>query len=108
MSPSLVPIDLAVDRDGAPLGDSCVFSHVYTGDRQPTAAFLRHEMKQRSCDKPLIISDTTPTPFIAWGPATRATGRPQQLGIVVPPATEADRPRLAAYFTKLVDKDGTP
>jgi hypothetical protein len=67
--------------------------------------WLRWEMKQRNYNKAIIISDTTPSPFIAWGPATRATGNPNSLGIVVPPATEADRPRLAEFFTKLVDGD---
>jgi hypothetical protein len=69
------------------------------------AAWLRQEMRQRKYSKPLIISDTTPTPFIAWGPATRATGPQQSLGIVIQPATESDRPRLAAYFQKLIDND---
>lgn len=69
------------------------------------AGWLRQEMKQRKYSKPLIISDTTPTPFIAWGPATRATGPLQSLGIVIQPATESDRPRLAAYFQKLIDND---
>lgn len=72
---------------------------------EDTVAWLRHEMRRRKYDKPVVISDTTPTPFIAWGPATRKAGPPAQLGIVVPPATEADRPRLAAYFTKLIDGD---
>lgn len=67
--------------------------------------WLRWEMKQRLYDKPIVISDTTPAPFIAWGPATRATGPPISLGIIVSPATEADRPRLAAFFMKLVNGD---
>ena len=67
--------------------------------------WLRWEMKQRRYDKPIIISDTMPSSFIAWGPATKATGPPHSLGLLMPPATEADRPRLAAFFTKLVDGD---
>lgn len=68
-------------------------------------AWLRFEMSQRSFSKPVFISDTTPTPFIAWGPATRATGDPSTLGIVIPPAVEADRTRLASFFTQLVSGD---
>ena len=66
------------------------------------AAWLRWEMTQRGYTRPIVISDTSTTPFIAWGPATLCTGLPAQLGITVPPAVEADRCRLAAYFTSLV------
>jgi hypothetical protein len=72
---------------------------------EDTAEWLRYEMKLRKFDKPLVISDTTPAPFIAWGPATRATGPASTLGLVVQPAIESDRPRLAKFFTKLVDGD---
>lgn len=72
---------------------------------EDTAEWLRWEMKQRGYEKLLICSDTTPSPLIAWGPATRATGPVNTLGVVVPPATEQDRPRLATYFTKLIDGD---
>lgn len=72
---------------------------------EPIVAWLRWEMKQRGYRKPLIISDTAPAPLIAWGPATRATGPPRSLGLVLPPATEADRPRLARTFTALVEGD---
>jgi len=68
-------------------------------------SWLRWEMEQRGYERPIIISDTATTPFIAWGPATRCTGQPAQLGIVVPPAVEADRCRLAEYFTRLVSGD---
>ncbi len=66
------------------------------------AAWLRWEMAQRGYQRPIIISDTSTTPLIAWGPATLCTGLPAQLGLIVPPAIEADRCRLAAYFTSLV------
>jgi len=64
--------------------------------------WLAWEMRQRNYRKRVIISDTLPTSYIAWGPATTCKGNP--LGILIPPATEADRCRLAAFFTKLVDK----
>ena len=70
-------------------------------------AWLQYEMKRRNYDKPLVISDTTPVPLIAWGPATRVTNRAETQGVVVLPATEADRPRLAEYFKKLIDGDKT-
>lgn len=66
-------------------------------------AWLDYETLQRGYQKPIIISDTGSTPFIAWGPAT-VCDRPQnQMGRVVPPATETDRCRLADYFTLLVN-----
>ena len=71
------------------------------------AAWLRWEMAQRGYEREIIVSDTSTTPFIAWGPATRCTGLPAQLGLIVPPAVEADRCRLAEYFTALVAGDDT-
>jgi hypothetical protein len=70
-----------------------------------TVSWLRWEMAQRGYDRPIIVSDTATTPFIAWGPATRCTGSQDQLGLVIPPATEDDRCRLAAYFAQLVAGD---
>ncbi len=43
-----------------------------------------------------IISDTLPSPIIAWGWATTCTAPPDAAGVVLPPADEADRCRLAA------------
>ncbi|MCL5428222.1 MAG: hypothetical protein M1347_00255 [Chloroflexi bacterium] len=68
-------------------------------------AWLNYETNARGYQKPIIISDTGSTPFIAWGAAT-ACGKPaNQMGRLVPPATEADRCRLADYFTRLVNGD---
>ncbi|MBI5708843.1 MAG: hypothetical protein HZC42_00820 [Candidatus Eisenbacteria bacterium] len=69
------------------------------------ARWLRWETARRHYQKPLVISDTSPSPFIAWGPATVVAGPPGKRGVVVPPATEADRLRLAAYFRRLLDGD---
>jgi hypothetical protein len=70
---------------------------------EDNVAWLKWEMAQRKYTRPIYISDTTPTPFIGWGSATE----PKSLfkGIVVPPATEADRERLAPFFKKLIEKD---
>lgn len=68
-------------------------------------SWVNYEMAQRGYQKPIIISDTATTPFIAWGPATVCDRAPNQMGLIVYPATESDRCRLAAYFTKLVDGD---
>jgi len=72
---------------------------------EDTVAWRRWEMQQRGYSKPLVISDTAPTPFISWGPANTCNGAPSALGIMIPPAVEADRCRLAAFFTKLLDGD---
>jgi hypothetical protein len=67
--------------------------------------WLEWETGQRGYVRPVIISDVATSPMIAWGPATRC-GLPERLmGLIVPPAVEADRCRLAAYFTRLVDGD---
>ncbi|HPO12165.1 MAG TPA: hypothetical protein PLI09_01865 [Candidatus Hydrogenedentes bacterium] len=72
---------------------------------EATIQWLRYEMGARSYDKPLVISDTVPTPFIGWGPGTTCEGVVESLGIVLAPAVEADRCRLADYFTNLVNED---
>jgi hypothetical protein len=66
-------------------------------------AWLRYEMAQRKYTRPIIISDTTPNLLIGWGPATK--GGLGKQGLLTPPATEQDRPRLADYFQKLIDRD---
>lgn len=65
--------------------------------------WLSHEARLRGFRKPIVISDTASTPFVAWGPATVCDRRPGQMGLLVAPATEADRCRLAAYFRRLVE-----
>jgi len=65
--------------------------------------WVRYETGRRGYEKPVVISDTTPTSYVGWGPANRCTGRP--LGVIARPATEADRCRMAAYFTRLLDGD---
>lgn len=65
--------------------------------------WIAYETGLRGYDKPVVISDTTPTSYIGWGPADRCAGQP--LGIIASPATEGDRCRLAAYFTRLLDRD---
>jgi hypothetical protein len=65
--------------------------------------WLRYEMGRRKYTRPVVISDTTPTSYIGWGSATVTTGK--RRGTIAAPATEADRPRLAEFFRKLVNKD---
>ncbi|MBI5524736.1 MAG: hypothetical protein HY897_00225 [Deltaproteobacteria bacterium] len=72
---------------------------------EETVRWLEYEMGLRGYFKPLLISDTAPSPLISWGPATSCTGDPAKLGIIIPPAVEADRCRLADYFADLVDGD---
>ncbi len=65
--------------------------------------WLDYETAKRGYDKPVIISDTTPTPFAGFGAATKTTGN--NLAIMLPPATEADRAKLSDYFKKLISAD---
>jgi hypothetical protein len=67
---------------------------------EDTVAWLRYEMKQRDFVKPIMISDAGPNVLAGWGPATQVKG---PTGMVVPPATENDRPLLAEYFRLLID-----
>lgn len=70
-----------------------------------TVAWIKENTKDWKEPKPILISDTTPNGLVGWGPATIAKGDPAKLGMIIPPGTEADRPRLAAFFRKLVDAD---
>lgn len=65
--------------------------------------WLRYETGRRGYTKPVIISDTTPTSYAAWGGATSCTGL--ALAVMIPPAKETDRCRLAGYFSKMVAGD---
>lgn len=68
-----------------------------------TIKWLKYETRKRGYSKPIIISDTSPTPFVSYGQATACKG--PILGITVLPAKETDRCRLADYFNKILDKD---
>jgi hypothetical protein len=65
--------------------------------------WLNYETQNRGYSKPIIISDTLPTSFAGFGPATKCEG--DKLAILFPPASDEDRCRLAEYFQKLVDMD---
>ncbi len=65
--------------------------------------WLNYETSLRGYTKPIIISDTAPTSFAGMGSATRTQGN--SLAVMFPPATGADRSRLADYFNKLINND---
>lgn len=65
--------------------------------------WVKYETGRRGYTKPVIISDTMPTSYAGWGGATACKGL--ALAVMVPPARESDRCRLAAYFTKMVNGD---
>lgn len=65
--------------------------------------WVHYETGRRGYGKPIIISDTLPTSYAGWGGATSCRGF--GLAILVPPAKEEDRCRLASYFTRMVNGD---
>ena len=67
--------------------------------------WLKWEMTKRGYSKPLYISDTTPTPFIAWGNAVDCNLKTEQMGIIVPPFEEADRCKITSLMKKVMDGD---
>ena len=71
-----------------------------------TLAWLCWETDRCGYFKPIIVAESAPTPLVAWGSATRCNGAPHALGLVLPPAVEADRCRLAGFFRKLVSGRG--
>ena len=68
-----------------------------------TVRWLKYETDRRGYSKPIIISDTSPSPFVSYGRATGCTGL--FLGITIWPAKESDRCRVADYFNKILDND---
>ena len=80
------------------------------GDAQEissTVNWLKYEMSQRGYTKPIVIGDTAPSPLASWGPATVCNRSPTRMAIMIPPATEADRCRLAAFFGQLIGGNQT-
>ncbi len=75
------------------------------GEIEQIVRWLHYETGQRGYTKPIMISDTTPSPFMAWGPATRCDRPRAWMGQVIYPATEADRCRLATFFSQLTAGD---
>ncbi len=67
--------------------------------------WANYEMQRRGYSKPIVISDTSTNPYISFGQATNCTSLVK--GVVIYPATESDRCRLATYFTNLVNNDAT-
>ncbi|MBI5157004.1 MAG: hypothetical protein HZA58_03210 [Acidimicrobiia bacterium] len=82
-----------------------VHALAHPGEIEQLVRWLDWEMDQRGYDRPIIISDTSINPFVAFGPAIDCQRPPALMGIVIYPATEADRCRLAAYFTRALDGD---
>jgi hypothetical protein len=68
-----------------------------------TLAWLRWETDRRGYFKPIIVTQSAPAPLVGWGSATRCKGASHALGLVMPPASESDRCRLAGFFRELVN-----
>ena len=77
----------------------------YPLEIEDTIKWLNYEMGIRGYSKPVIISDTAVTPFMGWGPATDCERKIPKPGIIIFPAAEEDRCRLAEYFKKLIEGD---
>ncbi|MEK6973319.1 MAG: hypothetical protein AABW72_04750 [archaeon] len=75
----------------------------YPYETEDTIKWLNYEMEKRSYKKPVIISDTLVNGFIGWGIATKCTGT--GYGILIKPAINSDRCRLATYFKNLIAED---
>lgn len=75
------------------IGDPTEIDHIVT--------WANWEMQRRGYSKPILLSDTSTNPYIAWGQATDCTATVK--GAIVYPAVEADRCRLATYFQNLIN-----
>ncbi|MCI0543511.1 MAG: hypothetical protein L0Z49_03575, partial [Actinobacteria bacterium] len=77
----------------------------HPGEIEEMVAWLDWETAQRGYRKPIVISDTSPNPFVAFGPATMCDRPAGQMGFMFYPATEEDRCRIADYFGRVLDQD---
>jgi hypothetical protein len=64
--------------------------------------WLDYETGRRGYEKPVIVSDSAANPLLGWGPATECGEAPHRQALVLSPASEGDRCRLAAHFQALV------
>jgi hypothetical protein len=78
----------------------------HPGEIEQLVRWLNLEMDARGYRKPIIISDTSPNPFISYGPGNVCGLFANLMGVMVYPATEADRCRTADYFKRVLGKDG--
>lgn len=67
--------------------------------------WINYELQSRNYRKPIVISDTFITPLTGWGPSDTCVGNPNNLGLLVPPAVEADRCRIANFFNNLLNNN---
>lgn len=77
----------------------------HPGEIEQMVRWLDWETSQRGYEKPIIISDTSINPFISFGSAIVCDRPPNLMGLMVYPATEDDRCRLADYFNRVLDGD---
>jgi hypothetical protein len=82
-----------------------LYAHGDPSEFAAALTWLQGEMQARGVAKPVIVGSVLVTPFVAGGPATSCTLDPEVMGVILPPAREEDRCRLASYFQRLVRKD---
>lgn len=77
----------------------------HPGEIEQLVRWLKLETEARGYSKPIIISDTSPNPFISWGPGNVCNLFANLMGIMIYPATEDDRCRTAQYFQRVLQND---
>lgn len=82
-----------------------VHALAHPGEIEQMVRWLGWETGQRGYTRPIIISDTSINPFVAFGPAIDWDRVPQLMGLTFYPATEDDRCRIADYFSRVLDED---
>lgn len=82
-----------------------VHALAHPGEIEQLVRWLGLEMDARGYSKGIIISDTSPNPFISWGPANVCNLFDDLMGLAIYPATEADRCRTAEYFQRVLRGD---
>ncbi len=77
----------------------------HPGEIEQLVRWLGLEMDERGYSKGIIISDTSPNPFISWGPANVCNLPANLMGLMIYPAVETDRCRAADYFQRVLQRD---
>lgn len=82
-----------------------VHALAHPGEIEQLVRWLKLEMESRGYEKGIIISDTSPNPFISWGPGNVCNLPAAVMGLMIYPAVEADRCRTAEYFQRVLKND---
>lgn len=82
-----------------------LYAHSDPFELEASLQWIRGELETLGVPRPIIIGSSTVSPFMSGGIATSCSLDPDEMGVILPPAVESDRCRLAEHFTRLAGRD---